>query len=187
MDENGRIRLLFKGLSRIVGEENAHMLMLTNEQETRLLTVPCDDAMAEQFSLRSKRVPNAGRLLPEVLWQMLSAETESDFELLITGLMEGEYLVFLCNTASDMRVAIRACDAVLLSFSENVPIYIDEALFQKQSYPYQKQTGALAVPVNTLSDELVQKALQKAIDEEEYELASRLRDELARRAKEENE
>ena len=39
----------------------------------------------------------------------------------------------------------------------------------------------MALPVNTITDDMLKSALEKAIQEENYELASHLRDEMKRR------
>ena len=39
----------------------------------------------------------------------------------------------------------------------------------------------MSVPVNVISNEMLQKALEKAVGEEDYEKASQIRDELLRR------
>ena len=46
---------------------------------------------------------------------------------------------------------------------------------------YHKEATGVSIPLNTISDEMLQNALQKAVEEEKYELASHLRDEINRR------
>lgn len=63
-----------------------------------------------------------------------------------------------------------------------IPIYMDFDLFMRQSMPVEKGCN-LAVPLNTLDSKLLQVELDKAIETENYELASLLRDEINRRTK----
>ena len=56
----------------------------------------------------------------------------------------------------------------------------------RQSVPFEEDPHKLTVPVNAISTDMLKKALDKAIDEENYELASHLRDELLSRNKENN-
>ena len=51
----------------------------------------------------------------------------------------------------------------------------------KQSVKYVREASGVSIPVNTISDDMLQKALDKAIADENYELASHLRDEMKRR------
>ena len=47
--------------------------------------------------------------------------------------------------------------------------------------PHQDDAVGVSIPVNVLSAEMLQKALEKAIADEDYEKASQLRDELNKR------
>ena len=78
---------------------------------------------------------------------------------------------------------IRASDAVLLSLVGDIPLYIESGLMLRQSVPYNENSRGVSLPVNTISDEMLQAALDKAIADENYELASHLRDEKKRRNK----
>lgn len=51
----------------------------------------------------------------------------------------------------------------------------------RQSVRFSENSNAISMPVNTLSTEMLDKALQKAVEDENYELASHLRDEKKRR------
>ena len=63
---------------------------------------------------------------------------------------------------------------------------MEERLYMRQSVPFEEDPHKLTVPVNAISTDMLKKALDKAIDEENYELASHLRDELLNRNKENN-
>ena len=56
-------------------------------------------------------------------------------------------------------------------------------LMNRQSVAYRENSRGVSLPVNTISDKMLQSALEKAILEENYELASHLRDEKKRREK----
>ncbi|MCD8210312.1 MAG: UvrB/UvrC motif-containing protein, partial [Prevotella sp.] len=73
--------------------------------------------------------------------------------------------------------------SLLLSLISNLKIYIREDIMRRQSVPYNENAKGVSLPVNTISDEMLQAALDKAIQDEDYELASHLRDEKKRRKK----
>ena len=177
-----RIRLKFKSISEIVGSDEIGLLILTDEAETRQLAVPCDKAMLREFGLRLNHASVVGRLLPEVLWHVVAMQTDLQFEVLITDIIEGQYRALLVNTDTQEPVAIRMSDAVLLAYIAHLPIFIDAELMAKQSVPYDGSARGVAIPVNTISTEMLKEALERAIEEEKYELASHLRDELRRRS-----
>ena len=149
-----RVRLKFKGVSEIVGSDEIGLLILTDISEQNQLAIPCDRAMIREFGLRIGHAEVVGRLLPEVLWHVIAMQANMQFEVLITGIMDGQYRALLVNTGNQEPVAIA---------------------------PYVKEAQGVAIPVNTISTDMLKDALAKAIEEEKYELASHLRDELRRR------
>lgn len=60
-------------------------------------------------------------------------------------------------------------------------IYADHGLMTKQSAEYNPNFTQMAVPVNVITDKMLEESLRKAIENENYELASSLRDELKKR------
>lgn len=176
-----KIRLIFKSISEIVGSEEVGLLVLTDETETRQISITCDKAMLYQFELRMQCAPVVGRLLPEVLWQIISTQSGLDFELMINGLIDGQYRALIYNKETLEPVSLRASDAVLLAYISKIPLYIEAGLMQKQSVEYYRGAKGMALPMNSISNKMLKSALDKAIKDEDYELASHLRDEMRRR------
>jgi len=176
-------RLIFKGVSEIVGTENLGLLILTDEDTLRQITIVCDKAMAVQIELRIKRIPITSIMLPEVLCKLLDTHERQRYEMVIEDIIDGQYRTLLYDNDSSVPLLIRASDAVLLSLVSDIPIYIDSQLMKRQSVPYNKYARGVSLPVNTISDEMLQAALDKAVADENYELASHLRDEQKRRDK----
>lgn len=175
-------RLIFRGLSEVVGVDDIGLLALVDAEGERQITITCDGDMLRQFSWRIHHLPVVGRLLPEVLWQALSAHNdENTFEILITEIIDGQYRAMLRNIATGDTIAIRASDGVLLSYISKIPIYIEERLFSLQSVPFKENSRGMAMPLNALSKEMLDSALDNAIKSENYEMASYIRDELRRR------
>lgn len=176
-------RLIFKGVSEIVGTEDLGLLILTDEAKVRQITIVCDKAMAVQLELRVKKVPITKIMLPEVLCGLLRSNTDMDLELIIDDIVDGQYRTILYNKATLEPMVVRASDAVLLSLVGNIPLYIETGLMRRQSVMYRENSKGVSLPVNTISDKMLQAALDKAIADENYELASHLRDEKKRRNK----
>lgn len=174
-------RLIFKGVTEIVGTEDMGLLILTDENNMRQISIVCDKAMAVQLELRTKEIPIVNIMLPEVLCRMQGINPDSGYELLIDDLVEGQYRTTLYDKKTKKAEIIRASDAVLLSYVGKIPIYIDSVLLARQSVAYSENSRGVSLPVNTISDKMLQAALEKAILEENYELASHLRDEKKRR------
>lgn len=179
-------RLIFKGVSEIVGTEDLALLVLTDEAQIRQISIVCDKAMAVQIELRLKSVPITKIMLPEVMCKIMNVRYNLNLELIIDDLNDGQYRTILYDTETLEPTLIRASDGVLLSLIANIPIYIESELLKRQAVPYRANARGVTLPVNTISDEMLQTALDKAIADENYELASHLRDEKKRRKKEDS-
>ena len=51
----------------------------------------------------------------------------------------------------------------------------------RQSVPFAEDARGMSLPVNSISDDMLHQALDRAVADENYELASCLRDEIKRR------
>lgn len=178
-----KIRLVLKGVSEIVGDDNLGLLILTDIAQTRQLSIICDKQMEYQFGLRMSKAPVANIMLPEVMAQVISRQTTLNIELQIYDIVDGQYQASLVNNDTLQTVPIRASDAILFSFVSHCPLYIEERLMTRQSVPYSTNSPGMAIPVNSISNSMLQSALKKAIQEENYELASHLHEEMQRRKK----
>ncbi len=176
-----KVRLKFKGLSEITGNEKIGIIVLTDMMEKREITIVSDENMIYQFSLRMKKIVGTDKLLPEVLFYMLKYQTDVTAEIVIYDIVDGQYLANVYNLNSMEPMKIRASDAVLLSFISDIPLYIEERLMMRQSVPYEIPSQNMALPLNTLDVEMLKDALDRAVKDEKYEMASQLRDELKRR------
>jgi bifunctional DNase/RNase len=176
-----RVRLFYKDISEIVGGEGFSVVRLTDEFEQRALCVICDKLITEQLTLRINGVPGQQRMLPEVLSAMILSEGANDLELNIHNICDGQYIVSLLNKRSMMMKPIKMSDAVLLHIIAKTPIYIVSQLMDCQSMPYTPDAKGLSIPINSLDTVRLNKELERAIEEENYRLASHLHEELQKR------
>lgn len=179
-----RAQLKFKSISQIVGAEGLSVIILTDTEEQRALTVVCDHAMTEQLRLRMALSDQRHMLLPEVLISMLLSEGSiEDYELMIYDVADGQYKVSLLNKLTLTLRPIRMSDAVLLALISDIPLYIDQNLMTRQSSPYQPDAPGIQIPINTLETKRLNEELEKAVSEENYRLASFIQKEIKRREK----
>lgn len=177
------IKLKPIGVSEIVGGRGMSLIMLTDEQEERMLAVVCDHLTGREIVMRvAGGAPMMSRRLPEVLAKMCGIKPDTH-EIFIFDIYDGEYKANVHHRYNGTRVPIRISDGVLLSLVADIDIVMDRQFFMQQSVPYEPDSHGMALPINTLSDQMLRGAMQKAIDEENYEMASQLRDELNRRKK----
>ena len=158
------------------------VIMLTDERETRCLNIICDKTMSQQLQIRTGHLDICNCLLPEVLMKFLGDYVPvKKLEINIQNILDGQYLVGLMNTDNYAIHRIRLSDAVLLHLIADVPLYIDEQLMKMQSSPYTENQTKLSIPLNTLETEKLKEELQRAIEDEDYRLASNIKEELNKR------
>lgn len=172
-----KIRLRFENLQQVKGSDFMGVILLTDEDRLNVISVVCDEAMSQQLTLRLQSKPLCRTMLPEALVGLLS----SKYEMMVYGLYQGQYQVVLMSCQGE-TARLRMSDAVLLMLISDIPLYIEENLMKRQSTPYDETAKGIAIPINTMDEPRLKMALQHAIDDENYELASQLRDEINRRS-----
>lgn len=149
--------------------------------ETRQIGIVCDQYMQQQFNMRMGQRKPSLPYLPEVLCSMVNRRQDESYEIHILDIANGDYVCEIVDRFSNFRKRMKAGDAILLSLISDIPLFIDTQLMMRQSVPYQSNSMRLSIPVNAISDSMLQHAMDKAVEGENYELASHLRDELNRR------
>jgi len=178
-----RVRLQFQGIHQVMGSDELSVVILTDKARRHALSVICDAPMTKQILMRLLHPDHCRNMLPEALVEMLSNRQE----MMVYGLYDGQYQVVLADDSFEHNVRIRMSDAVLLTMISSTPLYIEETLFLRQAVAFEENARGIAIPINTMDMSRLNTALQKAIDEENYELASQLRDEIKRRVNQEKE
>ena len=181
MDNSSDIILKFQFVTDILGTDDVKMIVLSDEDNAKQFIMICDDTMAKEINLRLHRVPVKDMMLPEVLYRIIQAEGEHHFHLVIGKLDNGNYLARLIDNDTNSTYTLRASDALLFSIVSGLPLHINRKLFMMQSSPFTPDGGKMGVPLNSLNIPMLEKALKEAVDREEYDMASFIRDELKRR------
>ena len=171
-----RTLLRFENVQQLVGGEGMAVIILTDEERKRALSVVCDEPMSQQLQMRIANPKACRNMLPETLLGLLP----ESYEMLVCGLLDGQYQVMLMNGIGD-SVRLRMSDAVLLSLISDIQLYIEDNLMERQCTPFDERAQKIAIPINTMDLSRLQSALADAVENENYELASQLRDEINKR------
>ena len=163
-------------MQQIAGSDDMGIILLTDMKRLRAITVVCDEPMMQQIMLRVRNPRQCRTMLPEAMLSLLP----SKYEIMVFGLFQGQYQVVIMDEKGN-STRLRMSDAVLLMLISDIPLYIEESLMARQSTPYDETATGIAIPINTMDVPRLETALQSAIDDENYELASQLRDEINRR------
>lgn len=182
-----RIRLFLQQATEVVGGDKEGLLILTDSYQERQLVVPCAGRLLEEFKSRLDKHQHHSDLI-DTLLDVIDNQTSLSLSLLITNVEKGAYSAVLNNEDTHKQIGIDGVEAVLLNniSKDKIPLYIDEALFLRQSSKFNIKAEGVALPVNALPVSMLEKTLDKAVAAENYELASQLRDEINRRRKADN-
>ena len=174
------VKLKFNCVSEIVGNTDIGLLVLTDEEEKRQLTITCDKFMIHEFSIRTIKSDITKDRLPEAMGQVLKVGC-MNIEVRIHDIIDGEYQATIFDNIAQVSTNIRVSDSILLATTCDIPIYIDDELMKAQSVKYVKGQNRMSLPVNALTDEMLKTSLDNAIKEENYEMAQYLGEEIRRR------
>lgn len=175
--------LFFDSVAVMRRNENYAMITLVNKDRNRQINIITDSSAREQLVLRLQGVAETENLLPEVFNALLTDLTDkAEYKIQIQTVVKGEYITEIYNSLLGISHKIRISDAVLMSVVTGIPIYIKRSLLARQSSEFkdgERQTAAL--PINAMPLEALQESLEICINNEDFEMASKLAEEIKSR------
>jgi bifunctional DNase/RNase len=202
-----KIRLEISGLSYSQTQSGAYALVLGESGGKRRLPIIIGGFEAQAIAIELEKMAPSRPLTHDLFKTFAESFMIQVKEVLIYNLAEGIfYAKLIChqNGANEVEVDARTSDAIALALRFNCPIYtydsilssagilIDDAPDSSLSEPAgaysseqtQSTTGTPASDRNELSGknkEELKEMLKQAIEDEAYEKAGKIRDELAKR------
>lgn len=189
-----KVRLKYNGTQQMVNNPEISIIGLTDAKETRQLSIVCDAHTKFQLDLRTSADKpedglmhaigdSAGRiLLPEALMGIISYMTNLKLCVVITNVVDGVYRAVIEDEITGTTFPVRASEGVLLTLAnKHVPLYAEQTLWKYQSVELKKGSPGIAIPINSLTPEMLQESLDKAIENEEYEVAKHIKEEMDKR------
>lgn len=175
-------KLIYKGIFSIPEADDVCLITLTDEGEKRALYIVLEKEVANEIKMYEKMMEDADCQLVDVFSKVLKDEGAVHYRIVFEGILNQGLKAKLVNTITDASYDIRPEMAVLLSLKSDFEMCTSLDVLQKFSTPYNKNVMSVALPIMSLPDSLLHKALEKAVEEENYEGASFIRDEMKRRS-----
>lgn len=182
-----KIKVELQGIVSLLRNRHISLFVLTNVAKTHQVAIICDPSMVKEFDLRHSPIAYTDDLLPEVLCKLFPAFNSESYEVLINSISYGNYKAFIIHKETLEMTPIRVSEALLLAQIAKLEIFIEEVLFMRQGTKYNATDPRMSLPLNALSMDMLQDALELAVADENYELASNLRDEIERRKNDDEE
>ena len=187
-----KIRLNILGLSYSQTQSGAYALILTEEEGERRIPIIIGGVEAQSIAIKLEGLTPPRPLTHDLFLSFAQAFGILLLEVVMYKLEEGIfYSELVCQKANEevVRLDSRTSDAVALALRSNCPIYTYEEIINKagiiidfdniEEPKHSKKKGkkkSADYTTYTLSE--LQQMLQSAIEKEDYEKASQIRDEI---------
>lgn len=201
-----KVRLEIVGLSYSQTQSGAYALVLGESAGTRRLPIIIGGFEAQAIAIELEKMSPSRPLTHDLFRAFADTFDVKMSEVLIYNLVEGIfYAKLLCNDGTrEVEIDARTSDAIALAVRFNCPIFTFEFILKSAGIVLDDETGvAINATTNTTSvsevtetvlsaekeeykdksSEELQSMLQRALDDEQYEMASKIRDELNQRKK----
>lgn len=189
-----KIRLKVVGLSYSETHSGAYALVLQEEDGNKRIPIIIGSFEAQAIAIQLENLKPPRPLTHDLFVAFASIFKVDLIEVNIYKLEEGLFYANLILQKDDEQVVLdsRTSDAIALALRFNCPIYTTEEIIDKAgillSFEEEKDYNDEERPdrnsiYSKYTIEELEKLLQKAIENEDYEKASAIRDELAQRKK----
>ncbi len=194
MENKSKVKLNILGLSYSQTQSGAYALVLAEEGGDRRIPIIIGGVEAQSIAIKLEGLEPPRPLTHDLFFNFATTFNVTIIEVVIYKLEEGIfYSELVClNGTEEVRIDSRTSDAVALALRFNCPIYTYEDIINKagivlefgQKEPSTKtkgvsKTGGAKYTKKSLDD--LNKLLDEAISNENYEKASEIRDEINRR------
>ncbi len=191
-----KVKLEIVGLSYSQTQSGAYALVLAETGGKRSLPIIIGGFEAQAIAIELEKMTPT-RPLTHDLFKSFAQSFQIDVvEVVIYNLVEGVfYAKLICSKDGKFsEIDARTSDAIALGVRFKCPIYtfenilasagilLDENAELQQDTPSSDASNSAEKPTATYNVEELEQQLQEAIENEDYELASRLRDEINKRS-----
>jgi len=194
--EKKRIKLSIMGISFSQVQAGAYALIFSEENGIRRLPIVIGTPEAQSIAIVMEGITPPRPLSHDLMCSIFKELDVKLIEVVIYKFEEGAFFseLLLVHNGKEYRIDSRTSDAVALAIRTNSPIYTTEEIMQNMAIIFDEQAASAqedsskGVDENSDEEELsglrldaLKHRLNDAVNEENYELATRLRDEINRR------
>lgn len=178
------VELLIHDMSSTIQPADAYALVLEEKYGTRKLPIiiGAQEAYAIKIAMTKYKSP---RPLTHDLFISLIRKMDVELnKVLIYLVKDGVFYSYLYfnKDGSEYVLDSRTSDAIALAIRYKAPIFTTAHIMDNE-YLHEESNGSFSITINMVSMDILKEELQRAIKDENYEQASKLRDEIMRRQK----
>jgi uncharacterized protein len=189
-----KIQLMVLGLSASPASNNAYALVLKEVDGNRRLPIIIGAFEAQAIALELEGVVPPRPMTHDLMKSMIDSFGVNLSEVYINELKEGTFFAKLIFDSYNIELDARPSDAIALAVRANAPIYVSNEVLDETGILPQNESDTLneeddsqfirnkkddageEIPKSNM--EHLRSMLRKAINDEDYEKAAKLRDEL---------
>lgn len=200
-----RIRLHVKGLTYSERPTGAYALLLESEVDKRKLPIVIGAFEAQSIAIALDKMTRPPRPMTHDLFaSVMEAHDVRLKEVVIQDLQDGVFYAVLVfeRDGEERTTDARPSDAIALALRADCPIYASSSVMEKASLAESEakvasvqgetsedelpdgdplETPETAQALGKATEETLNEWLERALEQEDYELAARIRDELNKR------
>jgi len=159
---------------------NRFVVILRDDVNNRWLPIVVGNTEAQAIALQLEQITPPRPLTHDLIKSLLDSVEAKISRVVVSDLRENTYyaLISLKLNGHNSEIDARPSDAIALALRMHAPIFVEEEVMSKASVD-EKETAGEEIARQEL-DELdrLELDMQKAIQDERYEDAARLRDEI---------
>lgn len=196
--EPKKVELEFSELKPSSTQTGAYMLLLKERRGKRMLPVIIGALEAQAIAVHMEKMELPRPLTHDSFLTSLNAFDIRIVDVLIYNLREGIFYarLLLDNGTITQEIDLRSSDAASLALRANCPIFVYESILAQAGIVREEENGDIVPASDEHTSEQVtepasglkgkdyselENMLTRAIEDEDYELASKIRDEMNRR------
>ena len=193
-----KIKLEILSLSYSQTHSSSFTLVLIEPKKNKKLPIIIGSSEAQSIAMQLEKIASARPLSHDVVKSFADKFGINVTEVIIYNLIEGVFFSkIICNNGDkEEEIDSRTSDAIAIALRFNCPIYTydfilstagilleEESMEDLQNDENSNESSPIdaSTAYETFTSEELKQQLKKALDEEDYELASLLRDELNKR------
>jgi uncharacterized protein len=188
-----KIELKIHGLSYSQSQSNSYVLIMVEKGGRRRLPIVIGHFEAQSIALELEKMKPARPLTHDLFKSFADSFDITLAEVIINKFQDGIFFALLICTdgVETKQIDSRTSDAVALAIRFGCPIYTYEPILNEAGITYEEDEGEkissgsptepVANEFNEMTDDELEEELLKAVENEEYERASLLRDEINKR------
>ena len=162
---------------------NRFVVILKDDVNNRWLPIVVGNTEAQAIALQLENVSPPRPLTHDLIKNLLESIEAKISRVVVNDLRENTYyaLINLKLNGTDTEIDARPSDAIALALRMHAPIFVSQEVMDKASVnekEAENEPGEISAPPPLSNLEKLEVDMQKAINDERYEDAARLRDEI---------